>query len=361
MIMSRTRLISDKRLVFVVTIILYIWLFVLDDDPQVGPEQLEQYRGDLKQWVEDNEELLREEQRIRRQQVQDVCEKYGINKKTGDVPKSALQLQLSPEEWNFHKRVNWYYIYLSKPESLVWCKVPKAGSSTWTFNFLKLAGIENNGQKIHKALRDHFPKQSNNKVMQGTFRFMVVRHPFERILSAYRDKLEDLSRDLEARDGYYYTRYGKAIVSEYRKKKNNAPNEKLDMKNNVTNERPEPTWKEFITYLLSTPVTKYDEHWTPIWMLCSPCIVRYDVIAKMETFSEDTMFTIAQAGLGNKLSVEWKHRTGTGGSSDTIAEYFSQLTKSEVAALFSKYRLDFELYGYDPEPYFDIAKEDSEM
>ena len=39
--------------------------------------------------------------------------------------------------------------------------------------------------------------------------------------------------------------------------------------------------------------------------------IRYDVIAKMETFSEDTQFTLSQAGLQGKLTVEWKHRTGT--------------------------------------------------
>ena len=39
-------------------------------------------------------------------------------------------------------------------------------------------------------------------------------------------------------------------------------------------------------------------------------------------------------------------------------DYFSQLTQSEVAALFRKYQLDFELYGYDPEPYFGIARMD---
>ena len=125
------------------------------------------------------------------------------------------------------------------------------------------------------------------------FRFMVVRHPFERLLSAYRDKLEDLSRDLQARDGYYYTMYGKHIVAEYRDKADS----------NLTGII-EPTWKEFITYILNTPATKYDEHWMPIWMLCSPCIIRYDAVSKMETFSEDTQFILQQAGLEDKLSVE---------------------------------------------------------
>ena len=47
---------------------------------------------------------------------------------------------------------------------------------------------------------------------------------------------------------------------------------------------------------------------------------------------------------------------GTGGDSDTIVDYYSQLTQSEIGELFKKYRLDFELYGYDPEPYFEIAQ-----
>lgn len=335
---------SDKRLVLATCITFYLWFFVLQGPGEkvVGPEQLEKYRGDLTAWVQDNEDDLREEQQRRREQVKSVCSSYGLDQHGSTVPQAANDLGLAPDEWNFLKRVNLFYIYVAKKEAMAWCKVPKAGSSTWTFNFLKLAGIHDPKQKIHKALRDHYPKPANNKALQGTFRFMVVRHPFERILSAYRDKLEDLARDMEARDGFYHTRYGKAIVTEYRAK-------------GVVG-GPEPSWKEFVTYLINTPVTKFDEHWMPIWMLCSPCIIRYDVIGKMETFSEDTQYTISQAGLGDSLSVEWKHRTGTGGSSDTIVEYFSQLTQSEVAALFTKYQLDFELYGYDPEPYLDIAK-----
>jgi len=345
--MTTSKVVTPRRQLVVAAVLLYGWFFYIDpllEEEQLGPEELEGYREELGAWVRDNEERLRQVQSERRDAVQATCRKYGLEKRQSEVAGAVEQLGLVAEEWGYLKRINWLYIYWSKRHSLTWCKVPKAGSSTWTFNFLKLAGVDPKSH-IHKALRDHYPRQSSNTIMKDTFRFMVVRHPFERLLSAYRDKLEDLSRDIEARDGYYFTMYGKQIVAEYRDK----------AATNLTRVL-EPTWREFVTYILNTPVTKFDEHWMPMWMLCSPCIIRYDAISKMETFSEDTQFILQQAGLEEKLSVEWKHRTGTGGSSDTIVDYYSQLTQSEVAALFRKYQLDFELYDYNPEPYFEIAQ-----
>ncbi len=43
-----------------------------------------------------------------------------------------------------------------------------------------------------------------------------------------------------------------------------------------------------------------------------------------------------------------------------LARYFSQLSKSTVLRLYDKYRLDHELFGYDPQPFVDMAKEDEE-
>jgi len=335
----------NKKHFLFTSVFLYVWFFYIDTgNEHLSPEELESYKEELSDWVRDNEEQLRQVQAERRENIVSTCRKYGLDRKSVDMTGAVNDLGLVAEEWAYLKRINWLYVYWSKQHDLTWCKVPKAGSSTWTFNFLKLAGVDPKSHQ-HKELRNHYPRQSSNAILKDTFRFMVVRHPFERILSAYRDKLEDLSRDIEAREGYYYTMYGKHIVAEYRDKSDKNLTAKI-----------EPTWREFVTYILNTPVTKFDEHWTPIWMLCTPCIIRYDAISKMETFSEDTQYVLQQAGLEDVLSVEWKHRTGTGGDSDTIVDYYSQLTQSEVAALFKKYQLDFELYGYDPEPYFDIAQ-----
>lgn len=121
--------------------------------------------------------------------------------------------------------------------------------------------------------------------------------------------------------------------------------------------RTEPTWREFVRYIANTPSSKFDEHWKPIYSLCSPCIIKYDVIAKMETFSEDTQFVINQLGLEERLTVEWVHKTSKETTSEVGKKYFSQITKAQVDQLYNKYRLDFELFGYYPDEYREMARE----
>lgn len=341
---------SSKRVVVVLVVLVYTWIYVLDTGGEIGPEELSRMKAELNDWVHDNEEDLRSLQKDRRKSVEETCKRYGLGRKAD--PTGLGKLGLDGEGVSYYiSRVNWPYMYWDKAHSLVWCKVPKAGSSTWAYNMLKLAGAQGyNKTRMHKLLRDAFPKVENNKMMHDNFRFMFVRHPFERILSAYRDKLEDYNRDLVHRDGFYYASYGKNIVADYREHRER----KLK---NITGQK-EPTWREFVSYLLDTPVNKYDEHWAPIWMLCSPCIVKYDVIGKMESFNEDTQYAIQAAGLEHLLAVEWKHRTGTGSDMEMIASYYEQLTEIEVAALFKKYQLDFELYQYDPEPFFQLTRKE---
>ena len=81
-------------------------------------------------------------------------------------------------------------------QGFLWCKVPKAASESWTSLFIKrwFRGKSNLlmwKQQVYLHSRWQ-PKYKTakylTKIAKTHFTFMTIRHPFERLLSAYRDK-----------------------------------------------------------------------------------------------------------------------------------------------------------------------------
>jgi len=242
------------------------------------------------------------------------------------------------------------YIYWSKKYKLAWCKVPKAGSTTWVYNMLMLAESQlvnnssttSSGRKLsstdlsssqsslseddlmHVELRRHYPVPKNLKeVEKQALTFHVVRHPLERLLSAFRDKLES------GNNTHYYQTYGKV------------------------------SWSQFVSLVLSTSPEQLDEHWRPISLLCSPCITWAQII-RMEHFAEDSEFLLARKKLNLNLANSWRHKHGGQGVRSKFElerSYYSKLTVSEVEGLVQIYSRDFSLYNYSPEAYLWMAKQ----
>ena len=57
-----------------------------------------------------------------------------------------------------------------------------------------------------------------HQIQADYFSFLTVRHPFERILSAYRDKFFSLSEAKTERNkaAKFYKLYGRKIISQFR-------------------------------------------------------------------------------------------------------------------------------------------------
>ncbi|KAK8735269.1 hypothetical protein OTU49_005594 [Cherax quadricarinatus] len=310
----------------------------------------------------------------RKTRIKEVCTAWGAystkakflrsgQKHTGDKLKDEIirdKTDLSQSQleriWQLNKRSTFHQMFVDQEHSLTWCKVPKAASTSWLHALLEVAGVQDVASKDmagkHALLREKYPLLATallKRIMPTTLKFMVVRHPFERVLSAYRDKLEDYERDIKDRGGYYYAIYGKRIVKAYRKFTS-------DDENHTYSLRKEPTFREFVHYLLDTDVEEYDEHWRPVSLLCTPCHIRYDIIAKMETLSKDADFILYHRGLSSAVHMEWSHKTDqTKKTSDVAKTYFSQLTSNEVKQLYYKYIIDFLMFEYELEPYLKLT------
>lgn len=64
------------------------------------------------------------------------------------------------------------------------------------------------------------------------------------------------------------------------------------------------------------------------------------------------MYAITKLGLQGRIKPRWRHSNGYGNASRI---YFSQLNRAMVQRLYEKLRLDFELFDYSPDIYYEYA------
>ena len=98
---------------------------------------------------------------------------------------------------------------------------------------------------------------------------------------------------------------------------------------------------------MKNPNIYEDNHTKFFWRKCQICGYNYNVIGKMETFYEDSEFIFEKFGFNASL-----YEMGNVSAGPSTIEFarnlFSKLPKSLTLELYEMYRLDFELFDYDP-------------
>ena len=239
-------------------------------------------------------------------------------------------------------------------QGFLWCKVPKAASESWTSLFIKRWFRSKSNllmwkQQVYLHSRWQ-PKYKTakymNKISKTHFNFVTVRHPFERILSAYRDKffLNGNAKYEHEKVERWYKNHGEAILKKYRKEE---PREKKYFK--------APTFREFVEYLVELPLAKFDDHWKPMYMQCLPCHIQYHVIARLESLERDSAYILQSIGVTSRLPVS--HTTQGNSSNNLVTSYYSQIDSNLLDKLYSLYKYDFLLFNFTHTHYAEIVKE----
>jgi chondroitin 4-sulfotransferase 11 len=253
-------------------------------------------------------------------------------------------------------------LFIDKEHKLAWCPTYKAGSSTWMTIFAAIGGVltPENRLNLRKGLiqmnylaRKAYPEakdlDATVKAVSEMTRFIIVRHPFERILSAYRDKLEH-REDRE----FYYRRFGSEIVKSQREVNSTFAN------------RAEPTFVEFLKYLVNMKI--FDEHWRPFTVECAPCEMNYQIILKMESLEEEQLFLATKLNLLDYLLTLnstglLMHNTNPNGRTEhNYAEkYYREVPKQLLQQVYMLYEADFRLFDYSPKIYFNFATDNTKQ
>ena len=106
-----------------------------------------------------------------------------------------------------------------------------------------------------------------------------------------------------------------------------------------------------------------DKHWLPLNEACQYCLIQYDFIGRIEKFDEDIRYVAERNNFIDILNREKTYhlhdakalkkvkQTGTMDRQKKVTYYFSQLSKGLLSRLKQYYRVDFEMFGYDPNEY----------
>lgn len=290
-----------------------------------------------------------------------------------------------------------------KDRNLTWCLLPKVVSTSWSRALQQVSGEGSDSEAPQVEIRMKHRPPSNQELPQivgNSESFFFVRHPFERLVTAYRSKLEHTSGQ---HDGdYFYGLYGRKIVAKYRKLvdvvvhrnlkrvefrgnslienydslgsveenkisvkevtqsgelfvgRGEGPKRNID--NNVIGDRHQqpltrdPTFEEFVDYLLDTDPNQYDEHWMPAALYCDVCRLKYQFILKYEDFKLENeqfiRYLVAKGVLPKDFVIKWENKIGT--DSSVAKRYMALIEPNKLKKLITKFEHDFRLFQYDP-------------
>lgn len=244
------------------------------------------------------------------------------------------------------------HIIVDDTHRIMYCYVPKVACSNWKRIFLHMTGMFDYLRPEHLKHNDvHFTYRSKLNILSDYStrsiyerlfsykKFLFVRHPLERLLSAYRDKLAGVGFEDPT-----YQNVASIIYEKYHQ------NQTLGSQANITVKRGDVSFVDFVKYLVEDDNIGrgvYNEHWERQIRLCNPCVIDYDYIGKYETLEEDANWILAQTGLSQKYSFpkrsSFYNNTKT---IQTVSDYYSKVPAIYTRKLWKLYKNDFLMFDY---------------
>lgn len=233
------------------------------------------------------------------------------------------------------KKIVLQHILVNDEYRFLYCYVPKVACSNWKKVLKVLSGVVDDVNVNMKM--DHtsglqflstYTSADINYRLKHYFKFMFVREPMARLLSAYRNKFGEIPS--------YQKKYGVEIIKRYRK----------GIVKDAVIEGDDVTFSEFVNYLVDEDEEHMNEHWMPMYNLCQPCAVNFDFIGSYEHLERDTEFVLQRIGAPPHIHFPERQKWYNPVTKDTLHYHVCNLPNELLSDLLPKYILDFSLFTY---------------
>ncbi|KAM8765072.1 carbohydrate sulfotransferase 12 [Rhynchonycteris naso] len=174
--------------------------------------------------------------------------------------------------------------------------------------------------------------------LQKYTKFLFVRDPFVRLISAFRSKFE-----LENEE--FYRKFAVPMLRAYAN--HSSPPASVS---EAFGAGLRVSFAHFIQYLLdprTETLAPFNEHWRQVHRLCHPCQIEYDFVGKLETLDQDAAQLLRLLKVDRLLRFPPSYRNRTASSWEE--GWFSKIPLAWRQQLYKLYEADFVLFGY-PKP-----------
>ena len=126
----------------------------------------------------------------------------------------------------------------------------------------------------------------------------------------------------------------------------------------------------------------HDEHWMAQSKNCAACLIDYDAVIRLEHHNEDKVslarvntitsifhqlffllkyfqeYVVKRSGIGKHVKIVYEHATIGGKTESVRREFYSKIPCPLLQRLYEIYKMDFEMFGYSAEPFFNMCADD---
>ena len=260
----------------------------------------------------------------RRDSVNKVCQRLNVT--------NVLEPQATSSDKRVQQRsVALKQFYVHEEHKVIYCGISKVSTTTIRQLLMRMNGFDRRtgkqGSNIEKRLLD-FTEVEQNHMLNSFYKFMIVRDPFERLVSAYRDRFYNAHND--------YANIAKKIIEKYRY--NNSKTVELGAE--------ELSFTEFVRFLIDIPSDNRDDHFRPFKDACSPCSVKYDFIGSTDNLKRDVTHIMRQIHADETKYYVTQKSGHLSNTKAATVRLFKEVPKKYFDQLLAIRKINFELFGY---------------